>query len=47
VGDKKLDNDMVPPMGKKVIDTHGATGGVTFQTMSDYGAMTAKQSCNS
>lgn len=45
VGDKKLENDMVPPKGSKVINTPGATGGVTFQTMNDYGAMTSRQSC--
>ncbi|MCU6306348.1 fimbria/pilus periplasmic chaperone [Enterobacter quasiroggenkampii] len=45
VGDKKIDNDMVPPKGSKVINTQGAVGSVTFQTMNDYGAMTAKQSC--
>lgn len=47
VGDKKLENDMVPPKGNKVINTQGASGGVTLQTMNDYGAMTAKQSCGS
>ena len=47
VGGKKLENDMIPPKGNKVINTQGASGSVTFQTMNDYGAMTDKQSCGS
>lgn len=47
VGDKKLENDMVPPKSNKIIDTMGASGRVSFQTMNDYGAMTSKQNCGS
>ena len=47
VGNKKLENDMVPPKGNKVINIQGASGSVSFQTMNDYGAMTAKQGCGS
>jgi len=45
VGGKKLENDMVPPKGDKTMNTGGASGEVTFQTMNDYGAMTTKQTC--
>ena len=46
-GDKKLDNEMIPPKSIKQIDAQGASGGVWFQTMNDYGAMTTKQNCGS
>lgn len=46
VGGKKLPNSMVPPKGTIDIPIPGSGSGiVTFQTVNDYGADTAKQNC--
>lgn len=47
VGNKKLDNEMIPPKSVKQVNAQGASGSIWFQTMNDYGAMTAKQNCGS
>lgn len=46
VGGTKLPNSMVPPKGTiDVTIPGGGSGAVTFQTVNDYGADTAKQNC--
>lgn len=45
VNGNKLPNNMVPPKGYQVIDTAVQKGTVTFQTVNDFGANTAKQTC--
>lgn len=46
VGDQKLPNAMVPPKSALTVDVPGhKNGSVSFQTVNDYGANTATQSC--
>lgn len=46
VGGQKLHNTMVAPQNKAEIRIPGGkTGGVTFETVNDFGANTPKQSC--
>jgi P pilus assembly chaperone PapD len=46
VDGKKIPNSMVPPMGSLTMAVPGgATGVVSFQTVNDFGANTAKQDC--
>lgn len=46
VGGRKMPNSMVPPKGNLELTIPGGGGGaVTFQTVNDYGADTAKQNC--
>ncbi len=46
VGGQKLPNSMVSPKGSLTVDVPGhKNGAVSFQTVNDYGANTAKQSC--
>ncbi|XUA17264.1 fimbria/pilus periplasmic chaperone [Citrobacter sp. OP27] len=46
VGGQKLPNSMVSPMGSLTVDVPGhKNGAVRFQTVNDYGANTATQSC--
>lgn len=46
VAGQKLANTMVPPLGNLAVKTT-ATGDVAYQTMNDFGAMTAKRTCKS
>lgn len=43
VGAVKLENTLVPPFGEAAIDVPvNASGGISYQTINDYGALTAK-----
>lgn len=46
VAGQKQANTMVPPLGNQTVKTT-ASGEVTYQTMNDFGAMTAKRTCKS
>lgn len=46
VGNKKIDNQTVPPKGEKSISISGSEGGtVTFMSVNDYGASSDKITC--
>jgi P pilus assembly chaperone PapD len=48
IGKSILPNSMVPPKDSISINVpNGSTGDVTFQSMNDYGAATARQTCSS
>lgn len=47
VGGRKLPNSMVPPKGNLIVDVPGeGSGKVTLQTVNDFGANTATQTCS-
>ena len=45
VGQAKLANTMVAPKASLTLNTAGKSGSFTFQTVNDFGANTAKQTC--
>ncbi|WP_353244624.1 fimbria/pilus periplasmic chaperone [Providencia sp.] len=47
IGSTKLDNVLVPPFGEASVSAPtNANGGITFQTINDYGALTPKMTGN-